>query len=514
MKAPSVYIIGAGPGDPSLVSLRGVRLLGAADVVIYDHHVHPETLRMARPGAELIDVGPAAPRPHDQEAISILVAEKAREGKVVARLKWGDPFVFDSGGKEALFLHEQDIPFEVVPGVPAAIGGSAYAGVPITYPGAGDTLVLVRGHESETDAPPEADWPALAQLTGTLACYAGARQIAAITRALLAGGRRGDEPAVLIYDGTRPSQQTLEGTLETIAGQARPDAPGLLVIGAVAALRSHLRWYDDRPLFGRRIVVTRSREQAGELIEMLEERGAEVIHAPTIDIAPPDDPGELDAACAEAAAYDWLVFTSANAVDRFMARLLASGDVRDLKGVKICAVGPSTAARLARFGVRADLTPDEYRSEGVVQALVERGEVQGRRFLLPRADLARDTLVQGLQDAGGDVREVVAYRTVLASPDHCGDHDIYRMLLDRQIDAVTFTSASTVRNFVTIFGEEQAPDLLRGTTVAAIGPVTAQAAEQLGITAAVVPARYTVPDLVDALVDHFTAAAAADRSRP
>jgi uroporphyrinogen III methyltransferase/synthase len=500
-----VYIVGAGPGDPTLISVRGRRYLESADVVVYDHRVHARLLRLARADAEKIDVGAAAPRPLDQDAISILLAEKARERKTVVRLKWGDPFVFDSGGKEALFLHEQGVPFEVVPGIPAAIGATAYAGIPITYPEAGDVVTLIRGHESETDAPPHVDWKRIAGLEGTLLCYAGAHQIAAIAQALLSHGRAADETAALIYAGTTPAQRTVEGRLGEIAELAADGDAALLVIGAVAGLRSHLRWFDDRPLFGRRIVVTRSREQAGEMIELLEEQGAEAIQAPTIRIAPPDDPEALDRACAEAGRYDWIVFTSENGVEHFMRRLLASGDIRDLKGVRICTIGPSTAERLTRCGIRVDLTPDEYRAEAVVQALMDAGDLRGRRILLPRADIARELLADELRAAGADVTEVTAYRTLLGNAERDSDRDVYRMLLDRQIDAVTFTSASTVKNFARIFGEDQAADLLRTTVVASIGPVTAEAAQQLGIETTVMPARYTIPDLVSALVAHFTA---------
>lgn len=503
MKPVCVFIVGAGPGDPSLISVRGRRCLENADVVLYDHRVHARLLRLANPEAERIDVGPAAPKPLDQDAICFLLADKAREGKTVVRLKWGDPFVFDSGGKEALFLHEQRIPFQVVPGIPVTIGGPAYAGIPVTYPAAGDTLTLIRGHESETQAAPEVDWAQLAGLNGTLVSYAGAKQIARITEGLLAHGRPANETAALIYDATLPSQRTIAGTLGSIAAEANVDTPALLVIGQVAGLREHLRWYDDRPLSGRRIVVTRSREQAGELMEMLEERGAEAIPSPTIRIVPPEDPEALDRACAEAGSFDWVVFTSANGVDHFMRRLLAIGDVRDLKGVRICTIGPSTASRVQRYGIRVDLTPEEYRAEAIVQALKEGGDLEGTRFLLPRADIARELLADELRGAGAEVVEVAAYRTVLGAGDRDSDYDVYRMLLDRQIDAVTFTSASTVRNFAALFGEEQAADLLRTTVVASIGPVTAEAAQQLGIPTTVMPERYTIPDLVDALVVHF-----------
>ena len=502
-KRPSVFIVGAGPGDPGLISVRGQRHLENADVVVYDHRVHARLLRSARADAEKIDVGPAAPRPLDQDAISLLLVEKAREGKNVVRLKWGDPFVFDSGGKEALFLHEQQIPFEVVPGIPATIAVPAYAGIPITYPGGGDTVTLVRGHEAETDEAPGVDWQRLAGIEGTLVCYAGSKQVSAIVNALLANGRSADESVALIYAGTTAAQETIVGTLGTILERVRLSEPAMLTIGAVVGLREHLRWFDDRPLFGRRIVVTRSREQAGELVDLLEERGAEAIQAPTIRIAAPEDMDALDRACREASGYAWIVFTSANAVDSFMRRLLAGGDIRDLKGVRLCAIGPSTAERLARYGLRVDLTPEESRSEAVVDALRGAGPLKGLRFLLPRADIAREILADQLRDGGAEVSEVVAYRTLLAGGERDGDHDIYRMLLDRQIDAVTFTSASTVKNFAKIFGEEQAADLLNTTVVASIGPVTAEAAQQLGIKTTVMPERYTIPDMVDALVQHF-----------
>lgn len=502
MKTPCVYIVGTGPGDPSLISVRGQRILQSADVVVYDHQVARALLQVAPAAAERIDVGPAAPRLLDQEAISILLAEKVAEGKSVVRLKWGDPFVFDSGAKEALLLRGQGVNFEIVPGIPTAIGGAAYAGIPLTYPGADDVVVFVRGHEGESEDAPDVNWNGLAGVGGTIVCYAGPRQIAAISKALVAHGRAEEEPAALVYGATLPSQHTVTGTLGTIASDALIDAPALFVIGRVAALREHLRWFDDRPLFGRRIVVTRSREQAGELLDMLQSLGADAIPAPTIRILAPEDPGPIEQAVADAPTFDWIIFSSANAVDAFMSRLASVSDVRQLKGVKLCTVGPSTAARLLHYGVRADLTPAEYRAEAVIDAMEAAGSLDGIRVLLPRADIGRDVLLEGLTRAGASVTDVVAYRTLLAQGD-TGGRDIYRMLLDGQIDAVTFTSASTLRNFAQIHGVEQAADLLRGTAVASIGPVTAEAGEQLGISTTVMPDRYTVPDLVDALVEHF-----------
>jgi uroporphyrinogen III methyltransferase/synthase len=507
MNKPMVYLIGAGPGDPLLISARGMRYLAAADVVLYDHLVNPRVLRHARLDAERIDVGPASPKPLEQEAICYLLAEKAREGKTVARLKWGDPFVFDRGGEEALFLHEQGVPFEVVPGIPAGIGVPAFAGVPLTYPDAGDTVTFVRGYEDKSLKCPDVDWASLAKLKGTVVCYAGVRQMNSILEALLSNGRHSDEPACIVYNGCLPEQETISGTLGELARLAHEPvhwAPAILIVGRVAALREHLRWFDARPLFGKRIVVTRPREQAAELVELLDGLGAMVIQAPTIRIVPPEDAGPLEAACTEAATFDWIVFTSANGVDAFLGRLQAgSGDVRELKGVCLCAIGPGTADRLWRYGLKVDLMPGEYRLEAVIEALRATGDLAGQRILLPHADIARELLADELRRSGADVVEVVAYRTVPAESEREGEPDVYRMLLDKRIDVVTFTSASTVRNFVRLYGEEQAADLLRSTAVACIGPVTAEAAAHYRISTAIMPTEYTMPGLVDAIVRHF-----------
>jgi uroporphyrinogen III methyltransferase/synthase len=502
-----VYLIGAGPGDPGLITVRGLRCLASADVVLYDHLVHARLLRHARPDAEKIDVGVAALQSLEEEAICYLLAEKAREGKTVAHLKFGDPFVFDSGGSEALFLHEQGLRFEVVPGVSAGIATPSYAGIPTTYPGGGDTLTFVRGHADDSKARAQVDWASLARLDGAIVCYAGPQQVTQITSALLSHGREPDEPAALVYNGTMPMQETIVGTLKEIAQIVRDSTdrrPAVLIVGRVVALREHLQWFDTRPLFGKRIVVTRPREQAAELIELIESMGAEAIEAPMIRIEPPEDYAPLDAACRAAAGFDFIVFSSANAVDSFMERLLASPlDLRELKGVKLCAVGPATAERLTRYGLKIDVTPAEFRAEALVHAISEGGNMRGRRILLPHADIGREIVADELRKQGADVTEVVAYRTVVADPEREGEPDIYRMLLERRIDVVTFTSASAVRNFVKALGTEQAVDLLRTTIVASIGPVTAEAATQCQIRTTIMPTHYTVPALVAAIVEYF-----------
>jgi uroporphyrinogen III methyltransferase/synthase len=509
MEPATVYIVGAGPGDPSLITVRGLRYLTAADVVVHDHLVHPRLLRRARSDVERIDVGAAAPQPLEQDAINLLLAEKAREGKSVVRLKWGDPYVFDSGGKEALFLHEQGVRFEVVPGVTAPVAAPCYAGVPVTYPGAGDTLTFVRGHEDGSSRAPRIDWETIARLDGTIVCYAGPRQLGGVVDALVSAGRSPKDWTAVVTRGTLPRQETLHGRLGEVQVRLREPGsqkePAVLVVGAVAGLRDHLRWFDEKPLFGKRVLVTKSREQAGELVDKLEDLGAEAIEAPIVRIAPPADFKLLDEACAQASTYDWLIFTSANGAEAFMRRLLAGqGDVRSLHGPRLCAVGSGTAERLARWGLKADLRPAEFRADVIRDAIHSKGPLEKTRVLIPRADIPRDVLADELRKGGAEVNEVVAYRTVHEPVlrDLRG-RDIYRLLLDREIDVALFTSASMVQNFADTIGVDQAADLLSSTVVACIGPVTAAAAQELHISPTVVAREYSIAGLVQAVVEHF-----------
>ena len=502
---PSVYIIGAGPGAPDLVTLRGLRALQLAHVVIYDRRVHPRLLDLAPASAERIDVGSPAPQAAEQDAINFLLAEKAREGHVVARLKWGDPFLFDHGGAEALFLHEQGIAFEVVPGVPALVASPAFAGVPLTYPGSGDTVTFIRGFEDNGRKAPEVDWASLARLDGTLACFAGPELLRHVVGALLTHGRPPQEAAAFVAHGTLSAQQTAAAPLGELL--ARVDemglsAPGILVVGSVTGLRDHLRWFDNRPLFGRRVLVTRSREQAPELVELLELNGAETVEAPVLRIAAPEDTAPLERAVSDIRSFDWIVFTSTNAVAGVVGPLTARArDLRALAGPRVCAVGPGTASRLHRYGITADTQPTDHRASGVVAAMTDASPLGGARVLLPVSDGAADPLADELRRAGADVTEITVYRTITEEGDiHLG---LYRQMLDRRIDAVTFTSGNTVRAFVEIYGAEQSPDLLSGTVVATIGPAAADAAARAGITVHVATEGATIAALVDGLIRHF-----------
>lgn len=504
-----VFIIGAGPGDPGLITARGLRLLAQADVVVYDTAVEP-VLRLARPDAERIAAGAPAERDTAQDAISMLVAEKARDGHTVARLKWGDPFVFDSGAKEAMFLHEQGIPFEIVPGVPSAVGATAYAGIPATHPEAGDAFVLLRGHESEADEMPDVDWQALARMDGTISCHAGGRAIPTILQRLLDHGMSPDVPAAVVHHGTLPTQQTAAGTIGSLLAQlgseTAPEA-GLLVVGRVVALRQHLRWFDERPLFGRRIVVTRSPEQAPELVERLEALGAQAILAPTFRIVPPEDPEAMDRAAASIDDYQWVVFESAGTATRFLTALTRGPrDLRALGRVHVCAIGPSTADRLSAAGIRPDVVAPEVGPDRISDAMTAFAPIEGRSVLVIRPDVLRTAIGDELVRHGAVVTDLVAYRTEPVTPDSRGAQELYRMLLDGQVDAVTFTSPTALRRFGVLIGEEQAADLLNTTTVVTIGPVTAAAALEMGVDAPIVPSTYTVSGLLQVLVHLFGAA--------
>ncbi|HUF48021.1 MAG TPA: uroporphyrinogen-III C-methyltransferase [Vicinamibacterales bacterium] len=501
-----VYLIGAGPGDPQLITMRGVQLIGQADVIVYDRNVEA-ALRWASPDAEKIAAGAPAETSTAQDALSMLLAEKAREGHVVARVKWGDPFVFDSGGKEAMFLHEQGVPFEVVPGVPLAIGATAYAGVPLSYPGAGDTIVLVRGYEDEHDSLPEADWNAIARLDGTFVCYAGGRQVPRVLSLLIEHGAAPETSAAVIYRGTQADQQTRTGTIGALAVTLESETsnpPAILVVGSVTRLRDHLRWFDERPLFGRRIVVTRSAEQAHGLTDALEALGAEILEAPTFRLSPPEDPEAVERATASIDQYGWVVFESANSVLRFLSALRRGPrDLRAFGQVAICAMGPSTADQLLQHGLKADVIVPEQASDPVGEALDAHAPLAGQRVLIVRPDHQRDTLADDLRHRGAAVTDLVAYRTASATAESPEVQDLYRRFLDGAVDAVTFTSATAVTRLAELLGEEQAADLLNTTVIAAIGPVTAAAARAHGIHTAIVADTYTVDGLVDAMVRHF-----------
>jgi uroporphyrinogen III methyltransferase/synthase len=500
-----VYLVGAGPGDPGLLTLRGKECLEQAEVVLYDYLANPALLAHARDQAERVYVGRRGKGKYpEQEAINRLLIERARAGNVVVRLKGGDPFVFGRGGEEAEVLASAGIEFEVVPGVTAAVAAPAYAGIPVTHRTLASTLTIVTGHEDPEKPSTALDWSRLATDQGTVVFLMGRKNLSTIAATLMAEGRAGSTPVAIIRWGTRVSQQTVVGTLADIADKAdaaQMEPPTVIVVGEVVRLRPKLNWFEQRPLFGKRVLMTRAKEQAGELAARLAGYGAEPIEAPTITIIPPPDWTPVDHAIGEIGSYHWIIFTSVNGVSRFMTRLLARGlDSRCLAGRRVCCIGPRTAQELEKFGIRADVVPAEYQAEGVL-ATLSRHDLKKTRILIPRAEVARELLPDELRAAGAHVDVIPVYRTL--TPDQ-GSGGWRQELMDRRIHVVTFTSSSTVRNFVTMLGGAEAvKPLLQSVLIASIGPITAKTVEEYGLTVSIMPSENTIPALVDAIVDHF-----------
>jgi len=498
-----VYLIGAGPGDPGLVTLKGLKCIEKADVLIYDRLVSPRLLQYAPESAERIFVG-KSPEQHtmSQEEINKLLVKKARQGLIVARLKGGDPFVFGRGGEEAIKLAEQGICFEVIPGITSSIAVPAYAGIPVTHRGMASGFTVITGHEDPEKNASDLDWAALAGASGTKVVLMGMGNLSLITGRLVAEGMALSTPVALIQMGTRAGQRTLTGDLSNIVSRAEAEnfkAPAIIVIGEVVSLRKQLHWIERKPLFGKKIVVSRARAQASAFAEKLEELGAEIIEFPAIKIIPPADYTCFDKSLDSLADYRWVIFTSENGVKYFFNRIRdKKKDIRELKEARLCAIGPKTREALEEKGLRVDLMPEEYRAEKVVEALA--GKIaSGDRVLLPRADRARKLLGESLEKLGAVVDNVEAYRTVYGD----GDAGLLRRLLkDKGVDMVTFTSSSTVNNLVDLLGDEAAR-LLDGVAVAAIGPITADTARQRGLEVKAEAEEYTIDGLVKAIKDYW-----------
>jgi len=498
-----VYLVGAGPGDPGLITVKGFECLRRAEVVIYDYLANESLLEAAPSRAERIYVGKkAGAHAMSQDEINRLIVEKGRRA-VVVRLKGGDPFIFGRGGEEALALREAAIPFEVVPGVTSAIAVPAYAGIPLTHRDLTSSVAFVTGHEMPGKETSAIHWDRLATAVGTLVFLMGARNLEHITFQLMTCGRAPETPVAVIRWGTTPEQETVTGTLATIAEVAaaadiRP--PAIIVVGEVAALRQELNWFEGRPLFGKTILVTRAREQASDFRALLEERGARCLEFPTIEVVPPPSWEPLDRALKSIDRYQWVIFTSVNGVRFLFQRLEALGeDVRALRGIRLGAIGPKTAAALEERGLRLDLVPSEYRAEAVIDALGE-AEIRGRRFLLPRAAKAREVLPEKLVEMGGEVEVVTAYETVRPSEKA---KEVRRLLREGAIHCITFTSSSTVENFIAMVGDDHLRSLLGKAVVACIGPITAETARRHGLTVEIIPDEYTIEALTAALVAHF-----------
>lgn len=500
MSAGKVYLIGGGPGDPGLLTLRGRDVLAAADVVVYDRLIPEELLRHARPEAETIYVG-KQPGKHSmkQPEITALLVDLAKRPARVVRLKGGDPFVFGRGGEEALALAREGIAFEVVPGVSAGVAVPAYAGIPVTHRGLASNFGMITGHEEPGKEESDLDYAALARWGGTLEFFMGVGNLPEICRQLIDNGLDDTTPAAIIQQGATPRQRTVVGTLATLptlAEQADIRPPALTVIGSVVGLRDKLVWYESRPLFGKSIVVTRARAQASRLSAALRELGAEVVEMPSIKIEPPEDPTPLRNALQDLEQFDWTIFTSVNAVDSVFETLRASGrDARAFAGGNVCAIGPATRAALAANGILADAQPPKYICTSIVETLAARESLSGKRILAPRADIAPPDLVDLLGAQGADVTEVTAYRTL---PDCSGAQAVIERIRANDLDWITFTSSSTVRNFLTAVPA----DLLTGsgTRLVSIGPSTSETLREFGLEPSAQADPFTIDGVVNAVV--------------
>lgn len=502
-----VYLVGAGPGDPGLITVKGAELLSTADVVVYDYLAAKALLRHCKPDVELYYVGKkGGDHTLPQDQINALLVQKAAEGKGrIVRLKGGDPYVFGRGGEEAEELMAAGFDFEVVPGVTSGVAGPAYAGIPVTHRDYASSVSLITGHESADKDESVLDWEALARSASTLVFYMGVKNLPSISEHLIKAGMDPDMPAALVRWGTTCRQRSFVSTIAKLPGEALRlgyAPPSILVVGKVCQLKSRLDWFEKRPLLGKGVVVTRAREQASELLDQLTALGACGYEFPTIAIGPVADEEPVEKAALGLSAYDWVVFTSVNGVERFFAVLDSIGlDSRAFAGVQVAAIGPATAERLRARGIRADFVPEKYVAESIVQGMLALG-VAGKKVLIPRAAKAREVLPEELAKAGALVEVVAVYETTVAAADPT---EVRQALENREIDYVTFTSSSTVENFFERIPAEEFKAHREVVKLVCIGPVTARTLERFGFTADMQPEDYTIPGLVAALVADATA---------
>ncbi len=499
-----VYLIGAGPGDPDLITVKGKDCLQKADCIVYDYLVTESLLCLAGEGAQTIYVGKKSGRHSmNQGEINNLLIEKAKEGLTVARLKGGDPFIFGRGGEEAMELFKAGITFEIVPGVTSAVAVPAYAGIPLTHRDYCSTVCLITGHEDPTKEESHVNWSALSKSSGTLVFLMGIGNLGKIARKLIDKGRPSDSPVAVIGNGTMRNQRTITGTLANISKKVKDTdltPPGVIVVGDVVNLRHHLNWFESRPLFGKRILVTRPEDQAVDFIRALSELGAQCLVFPTIKIIPPATWKEFDRAIEGLSRYDWILFTSVNGVTYFFERLdVAKRDTRHLSGIKIGAIGPKTAAALMDRGINPDLIPDVYWAEEIVEAL-KGYHLNGKRVLLPRPSIARDYIPKNLKKLGAFVDEVEAYQTV--QPEYSQDQ-LDTLFESGKIDMITFTSPSIVGNFMALLKGKPIYEGISKVGAACIGPVTAQKAKEVGLKVVVIPDEYTADALTRAIVEYY-----------
>ncbi len=501
----TVYLVGSGPGDPGLITVKAMEKIRQADAIIYDYLAGSEFVKEARSDAELIYVGKTGKK-HTLEQLEInqLLVQKAGQHKCVVRLKGGDPYVFGRGAEEAEELVEAGIPFEVIPGVTSAIAAPAYAGIPVTHRDHASMVTFVTGHENPNKDQSSIDWENLARNNGTLVFLMGVKNLELITSSLIGAGKDPDTPAALVRWGTTPDQSSFLSSLDRIAGEASArnfKAPAILIVGSVASLKPVLDWYEKKPLFGKRVLITRSREQSKKMADRIRTQGGAPILFPTIQIKDPTDFSALDSAITRISSYDWVVFTSVNGVEKFFSRLFLTGhDIRELAGPRFGAIGPITAQSIRKHGIKVELLGEQFVAEGVLEALKEK-DVKGKRFLIPRAEKARDILPDGIINMGGSVDIVTVYRTDL--PDQADVELIREVLKNGDVDVITFTSSSTVTHFVDLVGKADITQLTKDVILASIGPVTSGAIREFGLQPTLEAKEYTIEGLLTAIEAHF-----------
>jgi uroporphyrinogen III methyltransferase/synthase len=520
-----VYIVGAGPGDIGLLTVKGLKCLQKADVVVYDFHLNAQVLNYINHSAEFIYAGKrGGHHTMTQDEINHALIENAKQGKTVCRLKGGDPFIFGRGGEEAEALSKEGIEFEVVPGVSSVIAAPAYAGIPLTHRLYSSSLAVVPGYEDATKQESSIDWAKLATGVGTIVFLMTVKNVALVCQRLIENGRAPETPVAVIRWGTRSEQTTLVSNLKDISNLVKErdiKPPAVMVVGDVVKLRENLKWYEKKPLFGQRILVTR---EYSEGFELLEELGAEIIEFPTIEVVPPDRWEELDNSIDKIGSYNWLIFTSANGIKFFFKRFFEKNrDIRDLKGIRICAIGSKTASEIRKYGLKVDLVPEEFNAEGLIEAFMKEIEkmrspeakkkpnlsisqlpkfstskpLNGLRVLMPRAEVAREIFPEKIRELGGEIDVVTAYRAI--KPEIHGKR-LRRFLKEGKISIATFTSAATFNNFLSIM-DNDAQELLKDVAIAVIGPVAAKAVEKAGLKVNIMPKQATIEAMVQEIIE-------------
>lgn len=502
-KVGKVYLIGAGPGDPGLITVKGQKIISLADVIVYDYLVNTRLLGYAGNNCEIINVGKKSGHKElPQSGINKLLVEKAKRGNIVARLKGGDPFIFGRGAEEASVLAKNKIDFEIVPGLSSDYAVPEYAGIPPTHRNTSSSVAVITGHEDPEKTKSSIPWAALAKME-TLIVLMGIRNLSKIISRLKKHGKSSNTKIAVITWGTYTRQKTLTGTFRDIIGKiskSRIEPPGIIVIGEVVKFREHINWFEKKPLYGKKILITRPIDQSVTFAEKLEELGAETIIFPAVKISPPDSWRKLDRSLKKITEYDWIIFTSSNGVRFFFGRINdLKISIRAFSGIKFAVIGEKTSETLADKGFSADIVPSDYRAEGLLMEF-KKFDIISKKILIPRAREAREVLPKGLKNLGADVDVVTAYQNI--KPESLTSKSDISELRNTAVDVITFTSPSTVKNFYSVFSPNEKS--FKNRIIASIGPVTSAALEKIGLTPDITPDKYTTECMLESIVEYYT----------